>query len=71
MSSVFGLNASPQTPKVRPFRSSPKRATHRFRRRRFWLALTSSTASSKEESTPRSLMVRASAFTSLGKHEPP
>ncbi len=45
MSSVFGLNARPHTPKVRSDRSSPRRATILCARIFFCVSLTASTAS--------------------------
>ena len=71
MSSVPGLKESPQTAKVFPERSSPKRSTMASRISRFWLMLTASTASRIPASTPWSCMVRMSARTSLGKQLPP
>jgi hypothetical protein len=37
----------------------------------FWSSLAASTASTTFIATPKSLAVRVSAFTSLGKQEPP
>jgi hypothetical protein len=71
MSSVFGLKARPQTAKVLPDRSLPKRASMRSRRSRFCRSFTVSTPSRMEVSTSCSRRVRISAFTSLGKQEPP
>ena len=71
MSSVLGLNARPHIAKVLPDRSSPYLATTLSTRTIFCSSLTSSTALSIFEGMPISAEVMASAFTSLGKHEPP
>ncbi len=71
MSSVFGLNAKPQSAKVRPATLPPKCARMRRNSTCFWSAFTACTASIKREGAPTCEAVRCSACTSLGKHEPP
>ena len=71
MSSVLGLKARPQTAKRRPVRSSPNCAWIWRARSSFWSSFTASTAWSMRKSRPSSEAVRISAFTSLGKHDPP
>ena len=71
MSSVLGLKARPQSAKVRPSSSPPKCGAILSKSTAFWLSLRSSTAASSVGSKPTSRAVAISAFTSLGKHEPP
>ena len=70
MSSVLGLKARPQSAKVRPARSPKCRAIF-SKITSFWASLRSSTACSTRGSKPTSRAAWISAFTSLGKHEPP
>jgi phage baseplate assembly protein W len=53
-SSVSGLKARPQRAKLRPCRSSPKRATTLSTSTRFWLSFAASTAVSTRRSMPMS-----------------
>ena len=71
MSSVLGLNARPHSAKVRPARSSPRRATIFSTSRSFCASLTASTAARICNGRPNSAAVCESAFTSFGKHDPP
>jgi hypothetical protein len=71
MSSVLGLNASPQSAKVRPC-SFPEKCVRIFLTSTcFWRVLTASTALRISGLCCTSFAERISACTSLGKHEPP
>ena len=71
VSSVFGLNATPQTANRSPSSLSPK-CRSIFLKKRFrcsWLI--SSTACRTESADPASDALFSSAFTSFGRHDPP
>ena len=70
MSSVRGLNASPQTAMTLPFRV-PRWAAIRGTRTRRCASLAASTALTTRRSRPASSAVLIRALTSFGKHDPP
>ena len=71
MSSVSGLNASPQTAMRLPSSLPPKCANTRSPSTRFWCSFARSTASTTPSWMSCSRAVWISARRSLGKHEPP